>query len=151
MQSLSWHWSSFNDLGVDRLYDALSLRCRVFILEQGPYLDPDGLDRHSDHLLGYSPSGQLHAYLRVVAPGFKYVEPSIGRVITAAEIRGQGLGRQLVAEGVRGCRQRWPGRAIRISAQSHLQAFYADFGFVAVGSEYLEDDIPHLEMVCHDR
>ena len=77
----------------------------------------------------------------------KFTEPSMGRVITAPEARGQGLGRELVARGVQGCQQRWPGQGIRISAQAHLQPFYASFGFVAVGDEYLEDDIPHREMV----
>jgi ElaA protein len=46
-----WTWSRFGGLGVDNLYDALALRCRVFVLEQGPYLDPDGLDRQAWHLL----------------------------------------------------------------------------------------------------
>lgn len=142
-----WHWSRFSELGVERLYDALALRCRVFVLEQGPYLDPDGLDRHSGHLLGYASDGQLQAYLRVVDPGHKFAEPSIGRVITAPEARGQGLGRLLVAEGVRQCQQAWPRQSIRISAQSHLQRFYGEFGFVPVGQDYLEDGIPHTEML----
>ena len=51
MVTLSWTWQRFPDLGVDNLYDLLALRCRVFILEQGPYLDPDGVDRQSWHLL----------------------------------------------------------------------------------------------------
>ena len=147
MPELTWHWCSFAELGVDRLYDALALRCRVFILEQGPYQDPDGLDARSVHLLGYDKHEALQAYLRLVEPGVKFTEPSMGRVITAPEARGQGLGRELVARGVQGCQQRWPGQGIRISAQAHLQPFYASFGFVSVGDEYLEDDIAHREMV----
>ena len=95
---LSWTWQRFEQLGVDNLYDALALRCRVFILEQGPYLDPDGIDRHAWHLLGRDASSVLQACLRVVDPGVKYAEPSIGRVITAPESRGIGLG--LVGEFV---------------------------------------------------
>ncbi|MDE1951037.1 MAG: GNAT family N-acetyltransferase [Burkholderiales bacterium] len=147
----SWGWQRFAELGVDNLYDALALRCRVFVLEQGPYQDPDGLDRGAWHLLGRSTGdageGGLIAYLRLVDPGLKYAEPSIGRVVTAAEWRGRGLGRRLVAEGVAGCARLWPGRAIRISAQAHLERFYAGFGFAAVGAPYLEDGIPHLEML----
>jgi ElaA protein len=41
----------------------------------------------------------------------------------------------------------WPHVDVRISAQTHLEAFYASFGFVAVGSPYLEDDIEHTEML----
>jgi ElaA protein len=141
-----WHWHRFEHLGVDNLYDALQLRCQVFILEQGPYLDPDGLDRVSWHLLGRDEAGVLQAYLRIVDPGPLYAEPSIGRVITSAEVRGQGQGRVLVQEGVNGCERFFPGQGIRISAQAHLQKFYAVFGFERVSDEYLEDGIPHVQM-----
>jgi ElaA protein len=143
---LNWQWLRFADLGVDHLYDALALRCRVFILEQGPYLDPDGVDRRSWHLLGRDDAGTLQAYLRVVDPGVKYTEPSIGRVITSPEVRGTGVGRLLFAEGVRRCEDAFPGQGIRISAQAHLERLYGSFGFVRVGEPYLEDNIPHLEM-----
>jgi ElaA protein len=142
-----WTWSRFGELGVDALYDALALRCRVFILEQGPYLDPDGLDRHAWHLLGRDDAGVLQAYLRVVDPGRKYAEPSIGRLITAPEVRGTGLGRALLAEGLARCGAAWPGQGIRISAQDHLRRWYLGFGFRPVGEPYLEDDIPHIEML----
>lgn len=142
-----WTWCRFADLGIDNLYDALALRCRVFVLEQGPYLDPDGIDRLAWHLLGRDDAGELQAYLRVVDPGVKYAEPSIGRVITAAAVRGSGLGRRLVAEGVARCTAAWPGQGIRISAQAHLERFYGGFGFVRVGDPYSEDNIPHLEML----
>lgn len=144
---IHWHWLRWDDLRLDDLYDALALRCRVFILEQGPYLDPDGVDRHCWHLLGRDDAGVLQAYLRVVDPGLKYAEPSIGRVISSAERRGTGLGRALVAEGVARCLAAWPGQGIRISAQARLDRFYAGFGFEPVGEPYLEDDIPHLEML----
>jgi len=145
--ALAWGWCRFAELGVDGLYDVLQLRCRVFVLEQGPYLDPDGLDRHAWHLLGRGPEGGLQAYLRVVDPGHKYAEPSIGRVITAPEIRGQGWGRELLHQALLRCAQAWPGEGLRISAQDHLRRFYGEFGFVAVGEGYLEDGIPHIEML----
>ncbi len=143
---MNWTWSRFADLGVDNLYDALALRCRVFILEQGAYQDPDGLDRASWHLLGRDGAGTLQAYLRVVDPGLKYAEPALGRVITAPEVRGSGLGRRLVAEGVARCTAQFAGAGIRISAQAHLERFYGGFGFVRAGADYLEDGIPHVEM-----
>jgi ElaA protein len=144
---LNWLWCRFDDLGVDHLYDALALRCRVFIMEQGPYLDPDGIDRMSWHLLGRDAAGVLQAYLRVVDPGVKYSEPSIGRVITSPETRGTGLGRRLMIEGVARSSTAWPGQGIRISAQAHLARFYGELGFEPVGETYLEDNIPHLEML----
>ena len=87
------------------------------------------------------------AYLRVVDPGCKFAEPSMGRVITAPEVRGTGLGRTLVAEGLARSDAAWPGRGHRISAQAHLQRFYGGFGFTTVGEPYAEDDIPHVEML----
>jgi ElaA protein len=143
---LNWSCSRFHELGVDNLYDALALRCRVFVLEQGPYLDPDGVDRQCWHLLGRDGGGTLQAYLRIVDPGVKFAEPSIGRVITSPETRGTGLGRRLFGEGVARCLALWPGQGIRISAQRHLERFYGEWGFRRVGGEYLEDNIPHLEM-----
>jgi ElaA protein len=144
---MDWTWRRFDELGVDPLYDALQLRSRVFVLEQGPYLDADGLDRQSWHLLGRDASGALVSYLRLVDPGVKYEEPSIGRVVTSPETRGGGSGRALMTEGVAGCERLWPGRGIRISAQAHLERFYASLGFVRVGPNYGEDRIPHVQML----
>ena len=151
---IHWTWCRFPDLGLQDLYDLLQLRARVFILEQGPYLDPDGLDQCSWHLLGRLahdwdglPAGELVLYLRAVDPGVKYDEPALGRVVNHPAVRGLGLGRVLVGEGVRRCDLSWPGQANRISAQAHLADFYGGFGYQPVGEVYLEDDIPHREML----
>ena len=144
---MHWTWTRFDELGVQGLYDILALRCRVFILEQGPYLDTDGADLHSWHLQGRDGGGVLQAYLRAVDPGTKYAEPSIGRVITAPEVRGTGLGRVLMREGLTRCALQWPQRAVRISAQARLRDFYLGLGFEPVSDEYIEDTIPHLEML----
>jgi ElaA protein len=143
---LVWTWQRFADLGVDGVYDMLALRAKVFILEQGAFLDPDGIDRQSGHLLGRDGSGELRAYLRIVDAGIKYAEPSMGRVVLDKALRGSGLADVLVAEGLARADAAWPGRGNRISAQAHLQRFYGRHGFVAVGETYLEDGIAHLEM-----
>lgn len=145
--NLNWTWRRFEDLGVRNLYDALALRCQVFILEQGAFQDPDGTDDACWHLLGRGDDGALHAYLRVVDPGIKYIEPSIGRVVTSPAARGQGLGILLMQEGLRRAQAAWPGEGVRISAQARLKRFYSGFGFTDVGSVYSEDDIPHQEML----
>ena len=145
--TLPWQCLRFDDLGVHALYEVLALRCRVFILEQGPYQDPDGCDQSSWHVLGRDAKGKLQAYLRIVDAGVKYTEPSIGRVITAPEVRGTGLGLALMRQGIQLARQHAPGQAVRISAQARLQRFYASLGFQAVGNEYEEDNIPHIEML----
>lgn len=146
--TLHWHASRFAELGVDALYDLLALRARIFVVEQAcAYLDPDGADRDSWHLLGRDGRGVLVAGLRIVHPGVKYAEPSLGRIVTAPEVRGTGLGRELVAEGLARCAALWPGQRIRIGAQARLQRFYRDFGFAVASPEYDEDGIAHVEML----
>jgi ElaA protein len=146
--ALHWLSARWDALTRDDLYDALQLRCRVFILEQGPYLDPDGWDRQGLHLFGRHPhTGELLAYLRLLDPGVRFAEPSIGRVITAPSVRGTGLGRVLMVEGLRRHDAAWAGLGNRISAQAHLRGFYGSLGYQPVGEPYDEDRIPHLEML----
>jgi ElaA protein len=145
---MDWQWSRFQGLGVDNLYDALALRSHVFGLEQNcVYVDPDGADRHSWHLLGRDARGALQAYLRVVDAGVKFPELSMGRVVTHIDSRATGLGRRLVGEAMRWLDTEFPAQPLRISAQAHLQRFYGSFGFAPVGEPYLEDNILHIEML----
>lgn len=145
----TWRWCHFDALGVTELQNIYTARQQVFSIEQQCiYLDADGVDEHSWHLAAWSAAQRLPlAYARVVEPGVKYAEPSIGRVVTTDAARGTGLGRELVRRAIDHCRQVFPGQGIRISAQSRLEAFYGGFGFQIVGEPYLEDDIPHTEML----
>ena len=144
-----WCWCRFDALSPHELQNIYAARQRVFALEQQCiYLDADGCDESAFHLAAWA-AGEREplAYARVLDPGVKYDEPSIGRVITASAVRGTGLGRVLLARAIAGTRAAWPGAAIRISAQTRLERFYAAFGFVAVGAPYLEDGIDHIEML----
>lgn len=145
--ALHWGWMRFDDLGVHDLYDALALRAQVFVVEQVAYQDPDGADKHAWHLLARDSKGALQACLRVVDPGVKFAEVALGRVAVAKALRGKGWGRAMVDQGMQLCQRAWPGWPVRISAQTHLQRFYGSFGFVTVSSQYLEDGIPHVEML----
>jgi ElaA protein len=147
--ALNWRWCRFGELSVVELQNILMARQQVFSLEQNcVYLDVDGVDEHSHHLAAWSGAHQVPlAYARVVAPGVKYAEPSMGRVITTAAARGTGLGRELVRRVLAHTAQVYPGQGVRISAQSRLERFYAEVGFRAVGEPYLEDGIPHTEML----
>ncbi|MFC5552191.1 GNAT family N-acetyltransferase [Massilia aerilata] len=148
---ISWQWKGFKELTVAQLYAMLALRQQVFVLEQTClYPDIDGLDPGAQHLLGWREvdgKTELVAQLRCLAPGAKYEEMSIGRVVTSPAARGSGLGRELVAQGVALAQQLHPGHAIRIGAQAHLEAFYHSFGFVTVSEPYDEDGILHIDMV----
>ena len=148
---ITWQWNSFADLTAAQLYAMLALRQEVFVLEQAClYPDIDGLDPGAHHLLGWRSDGgrpALVAHLRCLAPGAKYDEMSIGRVVTSPAARGTGLGRELVAQGLALARALHPGHAIRIGAQAHLERFYASFGFVTVSEPYDEDGILHIDML----
>lgn len=146
---LDWRFRRFDDLTPRELQAIYRARQEVFVLEQQClYLDVDGLDERAFHLAGWSADGvRVLAYARLLEPGAKYEEASIGRVVTTAPARGRGIGRVLVGRAIGHAEDAWPGVALRISAQSRLDTFYAAFGFVPVGAPYLEDGIDHTEML----
>ncbi len=148
--NIRWHWAHFSELTTAELYKILQLRQQVFVLEQQClYQDIDDMDNDAWHLSAYREE-QLIAYLRVVAPGRKYKEPSIGRVITKESYRGIGVGKLLLNEGIQRTYKQFPSADIRISAQMYLAKFYSSAGFKSVGNQYLEDDIPHIEMILQN-
>lgn len=126
----------------------LILRARVFVVEQDcPYQDPDHKDPQSYHLWGTDNLGHVVAYARIVKPGVSYNEVSIGRVVVAPEYRGSGMGVELMQETMRMVEQFYGPVPIRLSGQCYLERFYNDLGFETVSEEYMEDDIPHVEML----
>lgn len=140
----------FDQLTNKQLYDAMALRQAVFAVEQNcPYLDADGKDLESYHVLGYDTSADLVAYTRLLPPGLAYAGfASIGRVVSSQKVRGKGLGRRLMLESLNYCAEIFgPQTPIKISAQLYLQRFYEEMGFIAIGDTYLEDDIPHIAMI----
>jgi ElaA protein len=151
MPRVDWQWKRFAELSPSELYALLAARSAVFVVEQAcAFLDFDGLDAHAWHLLGWAggdDAATLSAYLRLIEPGRKYAEPSIGRVLTSADFRGMGLGRAAMAEGLGRAALVYPGQAIRIGAQQRLERFYREFGFSTVSAPYDEDGIAHVEML----
>ena len=143
---MRWTCLRFEELSVRQLYDVLALRSEVFVVEQNcVFQDIDGLDPQTWHLLGED-GGKLAAYTRLIPPGVKAPDALIGRVVTAPAARGGGTGRLLMTEAVAQCERLWPGQAITLHAQAHLERFYGSFGFEPAGAQYLEDGIPHIEM-----
>lgn len=148
---IDWQWTCFDDLSGADLYAVLALRQAVFVIEQNCiFPDIDGADEQAFHLLGWQGHGAqrvLAAYLRCLPAGLKFAECSIGRIVSAPHVRGSGIGKLLVAEGLRRTAARYPGQPIRIGAQQHLERFYAGFGFDTVSAPFSEDDIMHIEML----
>lgn len=142
-----WQLRRLAELSPLELLRIMRARQQVFVVEQNcPYLDADTADEQSWHLAAWQVE-QVCAYARIIDPGVNCPEASIGRVITARSMRGRGLGRDLIARAIHHASSIYPAVPIRISAQSHLQAFYGGFGFLAVGNIYLEDGIPHRAML----
>lgn len=124
------------------LYAILKLRVDVFVVEQEcPYPEIDGRDLlpSTRHLWVDAEPGPA-SYLRVLAdPGGVQ---RIGRVCTAADARGRGLGAQLM----RAALESGPERDWVLDSQVYAQGFYAKFGFLPEGEPYDEDGIPHITM-----
>ena len=145
---LRWEWLPFDALDAPALYAIVAAREAVFVVEQRcPYLDADGRDPAAWHLVGRGAQGEVAAYLRVLLPGARFAEHSIGRVLTTAPYRGRGLGRELMRRGLARVAETFGPVPIRIAAQAHLADFYGSLGFIAAGETYDEDGIPHIDML----
>lgn len=146
--SIDWICKHHSDLGKEQLYAILQLRTEVFVVEQKcAYQEVDGQDLAGDtcHLMAWQ-DDQLQAYLRLLDPESQGGDVVIGRVVTAPSARGLGLGHGLIERALEEAEKNWPGVPVYLSAQAHLQGYYGRYGFVVVGAEYLEDDIPHIGM-----
>jgi len=139
----------FNDLTPAELYEIMALRQEVFVVEQNcAYLDADGKDQQSWHLMCKNDTGKLVAYTRLLPKGLAYPEyPSIGRVVNSPSVRGTGIGRSLMHKSIALCIHLFGNESIKIGAQRYLLQFYESLGFQSTGEEYLEDGIPHVKMI----
>ncbi len=137
----------FNELSVQELYGILRLRSDVFVMEQQCiYQDCDNKDLDAVQLF-YVDKGEIVAGVRLLKRGVSYDEVSIGRVVTTPTYRHLGIGRQMMLQAIEYIEKEWHETEIRISAQQYLVAFYESVGFKVVSDVYLEDDLPHIEML----
>lgn len=138
---------SFSELTTDTLYAILQLRSEVFVVEQNcVYQDIDFKDQKSLHVLGFK-NDKLIAYTRIFKPGDYFKQASIGRVLVKDSERKYGYGHELMRASIKAVEDNYQTQQITISAQLYLQKFYESHGFKKVSDEYLEDGIPHIEML----
>lgn len=147
MNMVRWSLHQFGELTPPDLYELLTLRSAVFVVEQQcVFLDMDNKDQQSWHLLGKI-NNQLVAYTRLLPAGLAYESCSIGRVVTADTVRRTGVGKLLMEESINCCEKLFGKGAIEIGAQLYLEKFYQSFGFIREGEIYLEDGIEHIHMI----
>lgn len=147
---MKWQIKRFKELDTTELYQLLKLRVDVFVVEQNcPYHEIDNKDIHDQtrHLLGKDDDGNIVSYLRMLPPGLSYEQAGFGRVVVAMNERDKGVSREMIAIALEEMDSIWPGIDIKIGAQVYLKAFYESFGFVPVSNSYLEDGIPHIDMI----
>lgn len=138
---------TYEKLTKNELYALLQLRAEVFVVEQNcPYQDVDGKDDKALHVLAYN-NKNLVGYTRCFPPKTYFEEASIGRVVVKKTHRGQGFARQLMTYSISVVKEHFKTSVVRISAQTYLIDFYAFLGFKTVGEIYLEDGLPHINML----
>ena len=147
-ENITWQTKAFKDLTVDEFFEIIHLRVAIFVVEQDcPYQEVDEKDRQSFHLFGRAANGEIIAVTRIVPQGISYHEISIGRVALKKTCRGKGIANELMIETLQFIEKEFGMQPIRISAQTHLLNYYNKHGFNQVGEGYLEDNIPHIEML----
>ena len=144
---MKYHIKEFNELSQKELYKILQARINVFVVEQDcPYEECDDKDQASIHLF-FETNGIITAYLRIIPAGISYAEPSIGRVLVNKAYRRQGLAAKIMGKAISFIKRNFNEQEIRISAQEYILDFYKNLGFKVVSDKYLEDGIPHYEMI----
>lgn len=144
---MTWKLKRFDELTNSQLYNIVKKRINIFIVEQNcPYPELDDIDQASYHLF-YEKESEINAYCRIVPKGCKYREVSIGRVIVNKEYRRTGIGSMLMRKALDFVDKEMSETKIKIQAQDHLRNFYGGFGFKVISEVYLEDGIPHVDMI----
>ncbi len=148
-ENLFWNIKSYEDLSNLELYEILKARNIVFICEQKiDYQDLDDFDQKAIHIcLNDRITKNVIAYARILAPGIKYPEATVGRVLTITSHRGKAIGKELIKRCLEYIEKEFPEANIKISAQQYLEQFYKEFGFKTVGLSYMEEGILHIGML----
>lgn len=150
MSDLRISIKEFHELGLEELYDILQLRSEVFVVEQDcVYQDIDGKDQKAVHVIGYK-DDKVVAYTRCFEPGYYFAEAAIGRVVVKESERNFGYGHEIMEASHKAINKYFNTSEIRLSAQQYLIKFYESHGYKTAGEGYLEDGIPHINMLKKD-
>jgi len=132
----------FDELSLNELYELMSLRVSVFVVEQNCiYQDLDGKDQSSYHLFLRDENG-IQACMRIVPEDEGQM--LFGRVIAVK--RGQGLATKLLASAKSFSKNELGAKSARIIAQLHAVPVYENVGFRQVSDQFIEYGIPRIIM-----
>ena len=138
---------TFEELSPQDIYSILQLRSEVFVVEQNcVYQDIDDKDQYALHIL-LKKDDYLIGYSRIFKAGDYFKEASIGRVLVKKQERNNRHGSLLMELSIKAIKDYFKENIVKISAQTYLKKFYNELGFDSIGDEYLEDGIPHIEML----
>ncbi|ARN75795.1 GNAT family N-acetyltransferase [Oceanicoccus sagamiensis] len=118
-----------------------AVRTAVFVEEQQVpiELEWDEHDEQALHWLALNEQNEAIGTCRMLADGH------IGRMATLKPYRGQGVGRALLEQAIASARSDQLFEAY-LYAQTHAIAFYQQAGFIAVGEEFMDANMPHKTM-----
>ncbi|RXM58903.1 GNAT family N-acetyltransferase [Clostridium tetani] len=144
---MNWHVKKFKELKCEEIYKILQIRNKIFIVEQKcAYQDCDDRDKKSYHVY-VEDKGEIVSYLRILPRKISYNEVSIGRVLVNKNYRGKGIAREMMIKAINFIEKNLGEKEIKIQAQCYLINFYKSLGFKEISNEYLEDNIPHIDML----
>ncbi|WP_077624131.1 GNAT family N-acetyltransferase [Sediminibacillus massiliensis] len=144
---MEWILKTYQELTKQELYNLIKTRIDVFVVEQScPYHELDNYDQVSEHLM-LKKDSQVIAYARLLPSNTVYALPSIGRVLVHKDFRNRGYAKELLKRSISTITEGWGEPRIKIQGQEYLRSFYGSFGFRKVSSVYLDDGIPHVDMV----
>lgn len=136
----------FDELSPSELYEIVRARQEIFLMEQNIVCrDFDGVDYSCLHCFLWD-GGKVFAYLRAYYG--EGGEVKIGRVLSITH--GIGLGKRLMKESIPHIKEKMKCNRIALHSQKHAEGFYKGLGFKTVSEEFLEEGIPHVEMILED-
>lgn len=144
---MNWQIKEFKGLSNDELYNIMKARVDVFVVEQEcAYEEIDNYDQAAMHLF-LKVDNNIAAYVRILPSKTKYEEVSIGRVLVTKEQRGNGYAKLIMKKALQFVNDEWEEKVIKIQAQQYLHKFYSELGFAQISDIYLDDNIPHIDMI----
>jgi len=128
-----WEIKTFSELSTKELFEILYLRTKIFVVDQERiYQEVDEHDLEAIHVFEMI-NGKVVAYARIFPQGNKV---TFGRIVTAPEYRGQGLGKKLMEHVIKTIQQNFATKEVTIEAQVQVQDFYKLFNFESHGEPF---------------